>query len=125
MLPNQPPGIYSISPSLCRETRGIGGIVNRKQLLFKNVVLMDIRHRHFCRRNQKVIGPLHFKKLFFKFWKLTRTRHRCSVHNKGRKYLTIPMFPGMEIQHEIDQCSFQLCPKVEIECESGSCDLCP
>jgi len=40
-----------------------------------------------------------------------RYRHRCSVHHKGRKHLTIPMLPGVEIQHEIDQCPFQLAPR--------------
>src|SRR5436309_11151543 len=77
---------------------------------------MDICHWHFRRRRQEQVvsaGCVRFESVHvrFKFWQLGRSDHAIAQDQKWWTDFEIPVLARVQIEHELDQSTFQPRPK--------------
>src|SRR5256885_13699860 len=103
VLPEDPPNILSIGPGFASETGRVGREFNRKPVAIDDVVPVDIRYRYLRCRNEVVIVIFELEKVLFELRKLAGCKEAFGVGDEGRQNLLISVFPGVDVEHEIDQ----------------------
>ena len=84
---------------------------------------MQVRHRYFRSRNQEVVFVLHAEEIVLELRKLTGPSHRRTIHHEGRQHLSISVLGGVQIEHVVDQRSFQPGPGSGHDGKPGSGNL--
>src|SRR5262245_10550323 len=123
MLAENPADVFAVGPGLAAETRRVGGELDRQPMTVDDVVAIDIRHRHFCCWIEVVVRALDFEQVLFEFRKLTGTKQTFAVHHEGRNDLGVSVFLRVNVQHEVDQRTFQSGPKAGQKRKARSCDF--
>src|SRR4029077_568677 len=107
MLPNEPANVLAVRACLTAEAWRIGHITKRQLFALEHFFTVHIRHRYFGRRNEKQFWVGDAKGVLFKLRELSRSGHRATIYQERRQYLLILMLLRVQIQHEIDQRTFQ------------------
>src|SRR5581483_1368588 len=112
-----------IGTCLAPKTGTEAAMVDWQRLRTEYFFRVEIRDRYFGRGNgiQCILG--HVIGLIDKLWELPGSSHRLRIYKKWRKDFCVPVRARVQVEHEINKCSFQLRAAAHIHRKSGSSDL--
>ena len=73
----------------------------------QGLLLVIVGHRDLGGGNQVIIPAFELEKVFPELGQLAGAHHALAVNHKGRQDFRVAVFPGVQVQHEIDQGPFQ------------------
>ena len=103
MLSKYAANIFPIWTGFASEARRVSGKFYRQPSAVDDLVAVDIRYGNLSRWNQVVVCISHFEQVFLEFRQLACPEKAVRIGHEGRQNLLITMFPGVNVQHEIDQ----------------------
>src|SRR5205823_12113748 len=109
MHPDDPPSLAPCGASLTPKTRSIGNKFLRKIGDVQNFIAIKIREWYFggrCKEKLVFFQPVHVS---LEFRQLRCANHAIASDQKWRADLAIAVFPYVQVDHEIDQRTFQFC----------------
>src|SRR6266481_1032769 len=68
---------------------------------------MQVCQRYFGRRYEEKFAVFHSVHVGFKLRQLSRADHTIASDEKRRADFAVAVLAGMQIEHEVDQCSLQ------------------
>ncbi len=90
------------------------GHFDRQRLFVDDLIAHEVRQRHFCGRDQRIVAAIGFffqrtrvEQIACEFRQLTRTVERVVVHQIRHIVFAIAMLFGMQIQHKLRQRAVQ------------------
>src|SRR5882672_9775897 len=108
MLANQPSNVLSVRSSLASKAGRVRRVVKRQNSPVENLFSVQIRQRHFCRRDQVQIPvAADLEKVCFELGEVARPSERRPVDEQRRLDLSVAMLTGVQIEHEVDQRALQ------------------
>ena len=108
MLPDQPSGVAAVTSRFAPEAGSIGGEFLREIPGVKDLFGEIIRHRDLGGRNQREFPfVLYVKQVLVELWQLAGPEKRLAVHEKRRQRLGVAVLGCVDVEHEIDQSSFE------------------
>src|SRR5439155_15605623 len=103
-LPDQAADVLAVRSRLAAKARRVRGVANRQLASIENLAAMEIRERHFGRRDEieiPVAGNL--EQIGLELRQIAGAEQRGAVDEKRRLDLLIAMLARVEIEHEIDK----------------------
>ena len=104
MLANETSHVFAVGAGLAAKTGCVGRVLQRQLVAVENFVAMEIRQRHFRRRDEEQI-PLagDLEEIRLELRQLASCLERRAIHEKRRRHLEISMLPRMKVEHEVGQ----------------------
>ena len=109
MLADQPAHVFAVRTGFAAKTRRVRGVRARQRRAFEDLVGVQIRDRHFRRRNQVERARIvlsaapGLEQVVLEFRQLPGAAHRLGVDQKWRINLGVAVLAGVQIEHEGDQ----------------------
>ena len=123
MLANESPRVFAVGSGFAAEAGSIGRQPNRQLGRLQGFSRENVGDRDLGRGNQPVVRPFHLEQIAGELGELTRPRQAGRIDHKGRQHFQVAEFPGVDVQHEVDQGPFQAGPRPRIEGEPCPGDL--
>ncbi len=116
VLPDDAAHILPIRACLAAEAWCVGGKGNRQAGLIEHLIAIQIRDRHFRRRNQPqiLLSMRHAKRISRKLRQLPRAVHRIGIHQVGRKNFGVSVLARMQIEHEVRERPLELRAQIPV-----------
>jgi hypothetical protein len=122
MDPDQAARLLAVGAGFAPEARAQRDVRQGQLFGRKNVVPMDVGHRHFRRGDQvqAVGGDVH---VALEVRELSGPACRIRVHQKRRRHFQVPVFAGVEIEHERGERAGEPRAQAPEQREAGTGDL--
>ena len=104
MLADQAAHVGAVRSRFASEARRVGRVLQRQLTPVENLFAMEIRQRHFGRRNQEQIPVARDpEQILFELRQVARARQRRAIHHERRLDFAVAVLARVQIEHEIDQ----------------------
>jgi hypothetical protein len=101
VYPDEATGVLAMGASLPPEAGRERAQPPWKISAFEDLVPVEIGQRHLGRRDEEQVVLAGVIQLLGELGKLAGARHRGAVHQQWRRDLEIPVFPRVQVEHEV------------------------
>jgi hypothetical protein len=122
VLPNDAAHVFAIGTGLAAEARSVCSQGDWQPRSVQGLVPIDVRHWDFCGRDEPEVAVAlgDPEQILGEFWKLPGSIHRLRVDQVRRKNFRVAVLARVQVEHEIHQRAFQLCPEIPIQGEPSA-----
>ena len=117
-------GLATRCACFASEARGVSNKFPGKIINVQNFIAMEICQLNFPSRRKKDLVLLQTVHVRFKLWELRCADHAIAPDQKRRADFDVTMLPRVQIDHEIDQRTFQPCARAGETNKTAAAQFC-